>query len=185
MAFMVPVMKNNYDIYKDNRSRKTSECSNTSASSGNHNGPSLGRTNTAAGGISGTGKLMAMNGVPQRKSKSYANMPPHNPLQMQFESQRLPMSRSHSHKVFPKNGQRAMPSAKSFCETKSMRSGMTACSSNESRKEQQQHINNKQEQHSEKKENATDNHSDLNKFHHRLLDKLRRSFSKDNGSNRP
>lgn len=30
MAFMMPVMKNDWDIYKSNRSRKTSECSNSS-----------------------------------------------------------------------------------------------------------------------------------------------------------
>ncbi|KAK9719836.1 hypothetical protein QE152_g22474 [Popillia japonica] len=29
MAFMMPVVKNDWDIYKSNRSRKTSECSNT------------------------------------------------------------------------------------------------------------------------------------------------------------
>lgn len=28
MAFMMPVMKNDYDIYKSNRSRRSSECSN-------------------------------------------------------------------------------------------------------------------------------------------------------------
>ncbi|XP_072158908.1 uncharacterized protein [Bemisia tabaci] len=28
MAFMMPVVKNDYDIYKSNRSRRTSECSN-------------------------------------------------------------------------------------------------------------------------------------------------------------
>ncbi|XP_019869067.1 uncharacterized protein LOC109597750 [Aethina tumida] len=30
MAFMMPVVKNDWDIYKSNRSRRVSECSNTS-----------------------------------------------------------------------------------------------------------------------------------------------------------
>ncbi|KAJ6635926.1 hypothetical protein Bhyg_14512 [Pseudolycoriella hygida] len=33
MAFMVPVMKKDFDIYKPNRSRRTSECSKSSACS--------------------------------------------------------------------------------------------------------------------------------------------------------
>lgn len=31
MAFMMPVMKNEWDIYKTNRSRRSSECSNPQA----------------------------------------------------------------------------------------------------------------------------------------------------------
>ncbi|KAL1509738.1 hypothetical protein ABEB36_004430 [Hypothenemus hampei] len=31
MAFMMPVVKNDWDIYKSNRSRRTSECSNTNS----------------------------------------------------------------------------------------------------------------------------------------------------------
>ncbi|XP_013115828.1 uncharacterized protein LOC106093327 [Stomoxys calcitrans] len=105
MAFMMPVMKNNYDIYKD-RSRKTSECSNSS---------------TSASGPAGTPSVASAMGVQnvrrQRlKSESFASSPSH--------TQRMQMQRCQSQKTFPRNASRAsqcstsgaLSPTRSFCQ---------------------------------------------------------------------
>ncbi|XP_061403002.1 uncharacterized protein LOC133338893 [Musca vetustissima] len=91
MAFMMPVMKNNYDIYKkDGRSRKTSECSN---------GPTSGPAGTPSV-ASAMGVSSAQATRRQRmKSESFASSPSH--------TYRMQMQRCQSQKTFPRNASRS------------------------------------------------------------------------------
>ncbi|XP_075158281.1 uncharacterized protein LOC142231539 [Haematobia irritans] len=102
MAFMMPVMKNNYDIYKD-RSRKTSECSVSSGPAGT---PSL----SSAMGVSQNVRRQRL------KSESFASSPSH--------TYRMQMQRCQSQKTFPRNSSRtsqcstsgALSPTRSFCQ---------------------------------------------------------------------
>uniref|UniRef100_A0A1A9VUF5 Uncharacterized protein n=1 Tax=Glossina austeni TaxID=7395 RepID=A0A1A9VUF5_GLOAU len=107
MAFMMPVMKNNFEIYKDTRSRKTSECSNASS---NGAGPS------AASGA-GVGVGMPPSKGRQRKSESFATSPLH--------TQRMQMQRCQSQRTFPRNASKSSQGSvsatisptRSFCQS--------------------------------------------------------------------
>lgn len=83
---MMPVMKNNYDIYKDKgRSRKTSESSN-------------GTTSNAAPNMASAMGINPSRGRQRMKSESFASSPSHT-LRMQ-------MQRCQSQKTFPRNASR-------------------------------------------------------------------------------
>lgn len=104
MAFMMPVMKNNYDIYKDGRSRKTSETSN---GAGN---------NASAAPVASAMGINSSRGRQRMKSESFASTPNH--------TQRMQMQRCQSQKNFPRNASRtsqcstsgAMSPTRSFCQ---------------------------------------------------------------------
>lgn len=93
MAFMMPVMKNNYDIYKDSRSRKTSECSTTSSNGG---APTL----SSAMGVPPNGRVRK---VSECKSESFATSPSH--------TYRMQMQRCQSSRAFPRNASRTSHSS--------------------------------------------------------------------------
>lgn len=118
MAFMMPVMKNNFEIYKDTRSRKTSECSNASS---NGAGPS------AASGAAGAG--MPPSKGRQRKSESFATSPLH--------TQRMQMQRCQSQRTFPRNASKSSQGSvsatisptRSFCQSSNTSPQKTATTS--------------------------------------------------------
>lgn len=121
MAFMMPVMKNNYDIYKDGRSRKTSESSN-----GGGNNVSANPSVASAMAINST------RGRQRIKSESFASSPNH--------TYRMQMQRCQSQKTFPRNSSRtsqysatsgAMSPTRSFCQTTSSPPKNTNSSSNQ------------------------------------------------------
>ncbi|KAM7350686.1 uncharacterized protein ACRADG_009197 [Cochliomyia hominivorax] len=148
MAFMMPVMKNNYDIYKDSRSRKTSESSNG---------------NSATPAVTSVGSAMGINtssrGRQRMKSESFASSPSH--------TYRMQMQRCQSQKTFPRNASRtsqhssmsgALSPTRSFCQPSS------SPPKNDNSSQPQQ----------------SGSQNDISKFHLRLVDKLRKSFRKDN-----
>lgn len=127
MAFMMPVMKNDYDIYKSNRSRRVSECSNPQqcrsrkVSECKSEGPSL-STSPGSEFIVGS---PGHRSVPANMSRQYSRI---SSRTSQNSLQSPCKSASNSP---PKNGSQ----------------------------------------------------SSLNKFHNRLLDKLKRSLRKDSSEN--
>lgn len=127
MAFMMPVVKNDWDIYKSNRSRRVSECSNTSScrsrkvSECKSEGPSL---STSPG-------------------SDY-------------------MVHSPGHRSVPANISRQYSRISSRTSQTSLQSPSKSVSSSPPKCESQ---------------------SSLNKFHNRLLDKLKRSLRKDSSDN--
>lgn len=161
MAFMMPVMKNNYDIYKDSRSRKTSECS-TASSNGNPSNLS------SAMGMTPHARNGSTLGQRQRlKSESFASSPSHNTHRMQ-------MQRCQSQKTFPRNASRSsqfspgpMSPTRSFCHSSSNGSPPKASSMHQ------------QQMTAAGNENANGSQNDISKFHLRLVEKLRKSFRKD------
>ncbi|XP_060663134.1 negative elongation factor A [Drosophila nasuta] len=184
MAFMMPVMKNNYDIYKDtrSRSRKTSECSN--ASSG--------------GGVGGAASAPASQQqqhqqrrrkVSECKSESFATSP--SPSHGQFGGGQ----RSHSSRGFTRNASRCSqggsslqmsqlqlqmmsptrsspPSRTQTASALERQAAMQAAAQSAAAAAAQQQQQQQQQQQS---------NNDYTKFHLRLVDKLRKSFRKDNG----
>lgn len=107
MAFMMPVMKNNYDIYKDSRSRKTSESSN-------------GNGHTATPSVSSAMGINPSRGRQRMKSESFASSPNH--------THRMQMQRCQSQKTFPRNASRTsqhssmsgpLSPTRSFCQPSS------------------------------------------------------------------
>ncbi|KNC32885.1 hypothetical protein FF38_08105 [Lucilia cuprina] len=149
MAFMMPVMKNNYDIYKDKgRSRKTSESSNGTGANSSAT-PNM----ASAMGINPNSR-----GRQRMKSESFASSPSH--------TYRMQMQRCQSQKTFPRNSSRtstgsaALSPTRSFCQPSQSppkQSNTTTASAN----------------------NQTGSQNDISKFHLRLVDKLRKSFRKD------
>uniref|UniRef100_A0A1B0AC47 Uncharacterized protein n=1 Tax=Glossina pallidipes TaxID=7398 RepID=A0A1B0AC47_GLOPL len=118
MAFMMPVMKNNFEIYKDTRSRKTSECSNASSN---------GAGASAASGAAGAG--MPPSKGRQRKSESFATSPLH--------TQRMQMQRCQSQRTFPRNASKSSQGSvsatisptRSFCQSSNTSPQKTATTS--------------------------------------------------------
>lgn len=198
---MMPVMKNNYDIYKDtrSRSRKTSECSN--ASSGGNNTTALASAlGTPAGGAAtaGTGGQQRRRKVSECKSESFATSPSHG----QLGAHRMQMQRCHSSRGFTRNTSRSshgsmmqmsQPAMTMMSPTRSSppsrtqtasalerqaaaqaaaQSAAAAAAANAQQRSQQQQQQQEQQQQSS---------NDYTKFHLRLVDKLRKSFRKDNG----
>lgn len=124
---MMPVVKNDWDIYKSNRSRRVSECSNTSScrsrkvSECKSEGPSL---STSPG------------------SDFLVNSPGHRSVPAN-------MSRQYS-RISSRTSQSSLQSPSKSASSSPPKSG---------------------------------SQSSLNKFHNRLLDKLKRSLRKDNTEN--
>ncbi|XP_002099894.3 uncharacterized protein LOC6524022 [Drosophila yakuba] len=182
MAFMMPVMKNNYDIYKDTRSRKTSECSNASS-----NGTTALAT---ALGTPAQGQQQQLQGNQRRrkvsecKSESFATSPSHGQLGVSSAHQRMQMQRCHSSRAFPRNASRSshgslqqmVSPTRSSPPTRSH----TASALERQAAAQAAAINQKQQQ-SVAAAAAVESSNDYTKFHLRLVDKLRKSFRKDSG----
>lgn len=113
---MMPVMKNNFEIYKDTRSRKTSECSNASS-----NGAGQQTLASAAGMPPSKGR--------QRKSESFATSPLH--------TQRMQMQRCQSQRTFPRNASKSSQGSvsatisptRSFCQSSNTSPQKTATTS--------------------------------------------------------
>lgn len=127
MAFMMPVVKNDWDIYKSNRTRRVSECSNTSScrsrkvSECKSEGPSLSTSPGSDFLVHSPGN----RSVPANMSRQYSRVSSRT-SQTSLQSPSKSVSSSP-----PKNGSQ----------------------------------------------------SSLNKFHNRLLDKLKRSLRKDSSDN--
>lgn len=105
---MMPVMKNNYDIYKDGRSRKTSESSASAQS------------NNASNNMATAMGIAQSRGRQRMKSESFASSPNH--------SYRMQMQRCQSQKTFPRNASRTsqysatsgpLSPTRSFCQPSS------------------------------------------------------------------
>ncbi|XP_030566233.1 uncharacterized protein LOC115766446 [Drosophila novamexicana] len=190
MAFMMPVMKNNYDIYKDtrSRSRKTSECSNVSSGNGT----------TALASALGTPGQQAPQQQQQRrrkvsecKSESFATSPSHG----QLGPHRMQMQRCHSSRGFTRNTSRSshggsmvqMSQGIMMSPTRSSPPSRTQTASALERQAAAQAAAQSAaaqaataaatvQQHRTEQSN-----NDYTKFHLRLVDKLRKSFRKDSG----
>jgi len=130
MAFMMPVMKNNYDIYKDSRSRKSSECSNNSGST----------------------LVDQRRKVSESKSETFSISPSHH------AAYRMQLQRCHSQKSFPRISSRTS-AASSLCQNRSFTQASSPPKITET---------------------TSNSHGDLSKFHLRLVEKLRKSFRKEN-----
>ncbi|EDV92437.1 uncharacterized protein LOC6565918 [Drosophila grimshawi] len=187
MAFMMPVMKNNYDIYKDTRgrSRKTSECSNASSS---NNGTTtlataLGTPAGGAGQSSSSSHQQRRRKVSECKSESFAVSPSHGQL---GGGHRMQMQRCHSSRGFTRNASRSshngsMLQMQMVSPTRSSPPSRTQTASALERQAaahvaaQSAAAQQQQQQRSEQSSN------DYTKFHLRLVDKLRKSFRKDSG----
>lgn len=150
MAFMMPVMKNNYDIYKDGRSRKTSECSNGTTSAGGPAGtPSVASAMGVSSSTQGTRRQ-------RMKSESFASSPSH--------TYRMQMQRCQSQKTFPRNASRT-----SQCSTSGALSPTRSF----------YQASNSPPKNNASTNDNTGSQPDLTKFHLRLVEKLRKSFRKD------
>lgn len=198
MAFMMPVMKNNYDIYKDtrSRSRKTSECSN--ASSGGNNTTALATalgTPAGAAGAGTAGQQQRRRKVSECKSESFATSPSHG----QLGAHRMQMQRCHSSRGFTRNTSRSShgsmlqmsqqqqmmmsptrSSPPSRTQTASalerQAAAQAAAQSAAAAAQQQRSVTG-----GSAAGGAEQSSNDYTKFHLRLVDKLRKSFRKDNG----
>ncbi|XP_055854857.1 uncharacterized protein LOC129918390 [Episyrphus balteatus] len=138
MAFMMPVMKNEFDIYNGSRTRKVSEVS----------------TNTSANGQRSR-KVSECKSECQTSSTSPSS------------SHLTQMNRSASSRAaFPRNSSR------------SSQSNMFAASPTRNYNNNNINIINNNQAASPPKTHAGSQGS-LNKFHNRLVDKLRKSFRKD------
>lgn len=198
MAFMMPVMKNNYDIYKDtrSRSRKTSECSN--ASSGGNNSTALATALGTPAGTAGAGTAgqQRRRKVSECKSESFATSPSHG----QLGAHRMQMQRCHSSRGFTRNTSRSShgsmlqmsqqqqmmmmsptrSSPPSRTQTASalerQAAAQAAAQSAAAAAQQQRSVTG-----GSAAGGAEQSSNDYTKFHMRLVDKLRKSFRKDNG----
>ncbi|KAI8033989.1 hypothetical protein M5D96_013234 [Drosophila gunungcola] len=174
MAFMMPVMKNNYDIYKDTRSRKTSECSNASS-----NGTTA--LATALGTPALEKQQQRRRKVSECKSESFATSPSHGQLGVSSAHHRMQMQRCHSSRAFPRNASRSshgsMQQIVSPTRSSPPSRSNTASALERQAAAQAAALNQKQQP-----SGAVESSSnDYTKFHMRLVDKLRKSFRKDSG----
>lgn len=139
MAFMMPVMKNEFDIYNGSRTRKASECSSAAS----------------VGGGQRSRKVSECKSECQSFSTS-----PGNGFEYMSPHHRMQMNRSASSRcAFPRNSSRTSQSSNAFAI-----SPTRAYSSQAS---------------SPPKPTAAGSQGSLNKFHIRLVDKLRKSFRKE------
>ncbi|XP_017055077.2 uncharacterized protein LOC108097352 [Drosophila ficusphila] len=173
MAFMMPVMKNNYDIYKDTRSRKTSECSNASSNGTTALATALGTP------AQGQQQNQRRRKVSECKSESFATSPSHGQLGVSSAHQRMQMQRCHSSRAFPRNASRSshgsMQQIVSPTRSSPPSRSHTASALERQAAAQAAALNQKQQQ------SAVESSNDYTKFHLRLVDKLRKSFRKDSG----
>lgn len=141
MAFMMPVMKNEFDIYNGSRTRKASELSNSSSNNGQR-----------------ARKVSECKSECQTSSTS-----PSSSHHMQM------MNRSASSRAaFVRNSSRSS-------QTNMFAASPTRNYSNNNNN----NINNNQAASSPATKTHSGSQGSLNKFHNRLVDKLRKSFRKD------
>lgn len=142
MAFMVPVMKKDYDIYKTSRSRRASECSKSSACSSRK----VSECRSECPSLSTSPESDYMNAVSPPSHRS-------QPIQsMNRNTSRPQMSRASS-----RNSQASL-----MMSSPAKTGG--ACTV--------------------PKPDAHNSQSSLNKFHSRLVDKLRKSLRKARSTDR-
>ncbi|XP_001978440.3 uncharacterized protein LOC6551252 [Drosophila erecta] len=183
MAFMMPVMKNNYDIYKDTRSRKTSECSNASSNGTTALATAIG---TPAQGQQQLQGNQRRRKVSECKSESFATSPSHGQLGVSSAHQRMQMQRCHSSRAFPRNASRSSHGSLQQMVSPTRSSppsrSNTASALERQAAAQAAAINQKQQQQqAAAAAAAVESSNDYTKFHLRLVDKLRKSFRKDSG----
>lgn len=178
----MPVMKNNYDIYKDTRarSRKTSECSNVSSGNG---------TSALASALATPGQpsqqQQRRRKVSECKSESFATSPSHG----QLGTHRMQMQRCHSSRGFTRNTSRSshggsmmqMSQAAMMSPTRSSPPSRTQTASALERQAAAQAAAQSAAAAAtaQREERAAEQSNDYTKFHMRLVDKLRKSFRKD------
>ncbi|KAL7745719.1 hypothetical protein ACLKA6_009924 [Drosophila palustris] len=191
MAFMMPVMKNNYDIYKDtrSRSRKTSECSNASSSNGTTTlASALGTPAPATGSGSAGQQQQRRRKVSECKSESFATSPTHG----QLGPHRMQMQRCHSSRGFTRNTSRSshgsmMQMNQMMSPTRSSPPSRTQTASALERQAAAQAAAQSAAAEASattatiQQHRAEQSNNDYTKFHTRLVEKLRKSFRKDNG----
>lgn len=141
---MVPVMKKEFDIYKTSRSRRSSECSSSSASC---------RSRKVSECRSECPSLSTSPGHEFTGSNNVATSPSHR-------SQSMPVNRNTSRPVFSRTSSRASQTSLITSPTKSS----TGCSP--------------------PKPAVDGSQNSLNKFHIRLVDKLRKSMRKGRSEDR-
>ncbi|KAH8420547.1 hypothetical protein KR009_011281 [Drosophila setifemur] len=185
MAFMMPVMKNNYDIYKDTRSRKTSECSNASSNGTTALATALGSPATASS-LQQHQQQQRRRKVSECKSESFATSPSHfgGAGNGSASSHRLQMQRCHSQRAFPRNASRSSQHGSMQQMISPTRDRPGAAAAQQQLQQQQQQQQSGKQQGASVGATATDSSSssnDYTKFHLRLVDKLRKSFRKDSG----
>jgi len=189
----MPVMKNNYDIYKDTRarSRKTSECSNASSNGTTALASALGTPNpgtgTGSGSASGSAAAAAQQQrrrkVSECKSESFATSPSHG----QLGAHRMQMQRCHSSRGFTRNTSRSSHGSMSqmmmMSPTRSSPPSRTQTASALERQAAAQAAAQSAaaaQLATQSAHRAEQSNNDYTKFHLRLVDKLRKSFRKDN-----
>lgn len=144
MAFMMPVMKNEFDIYNGSRTRKTSEFSNSTTSS-------------SAVNSQRSRKVSECRSECQTSSTS-----PSSSHLMQH------MNRSNSSRAaFPRNSSR------------SSQTNMFAGSPTRTYNNTNNNNNSNTNQAAAPNKTHSGSQGSLNKFHNRLVDKLRKSFRRD------
>lgn len=141
MAFMVPVMKKDFDIYKTGRSRRASDCSKSSACSSRK----VSESRSECPSLSTSPESEFMNAV----SSSHRSQP------MQFNNRNT--SRPQISRASSRNSQSSLISSPA-------KANGGGCSV--------------------PKPNSTGSQSSLNKFHCRLVDKLRKSLRKARSTDR-
>lgn len=181
MAFMMPVMKNNYDIYKDTRarSRKTSECSNASSGNGTTAlASALGTPNAGTGSGSAAAQQQRRRKVSECKSESFATSPSHG----QLGAHRMQMQRCHSSRGFTRNTSRSSHGSMSQMMMSPTRSSPPSRTQTASALERQAAAQSAAAAQlaTQSAHRAEQSNNDYTKFHLRLVDKLRKSFRKDN-----
>ncbi|XP_030380707.1 uncharacterized protein LOC115628674 [Scaptodrosophila lebanonensis] len=181
MAFMMPVMKNNYDIYKDTRSRKTSECSDASSGKGTATLATALGTPTPAQQLQ---QQQRRRKVSECKSESFATSPAHG----QVGAHRMQMQRCHSSRAFPRNASRGSHGSMMtmMSPTRSYAAGVGSSSPpsrspTTSALERHAAAAATAEAAQQQKQSSGAGSNDYTKFHLRLVDKLRKSFRKDSG----
>ncbi|XP_034672254.1 uncharacterized protein LOC117903874 [Drosophila subobscura] len=190
MAFMMPVMKNNYDIYKDTRSRKTSECSNASSNGTTAVGSALGTPTATTGNQQ---QQQRRRKVSECKSESFATSPSHGQLGGGGGSggHRMQMPRTQSSRAFPRNASRSSNGSMMLIMSPTRSSPLSRTQTASALERQAAATAQSQNQNQQSRQQSNGNGSDVNasatasndytKFHLRLVDKLRKSFRKDNG----
>ncbi|XP_037915339.1 uncharacterized protein LOC119654208 [Hermetia illucens] len=138
MAFMMPVMKNEFDIYKGGRSRRISECSNGSACRSRK----VSETRSECPSLSTSPGNEFMVGSPSHRG-------------LQFQSQR------NASRAFSRTSSRASQNSFATSPTKGSQGSSPP-----------------------KPATNSGSQGSLNKFHMRLVDKLRKSLRKDSSTDR-
>lgn len=138
MAFMMPVMKKEFDIYRTGRSRRTSECSSNSSTCRSR-------------------KISEC----RSECPSLSTSPANEYISPSHRTQSVQIQRNVSRPVFSRSSSRTSQASLITSPTKTVGTGC-----------------------SPPKPISTGSQSSLNKFHSRLVEKLRKSFRKGRSEDR-